>query len=307
MVCEIVKVSTGNTTGVPWRRRLIHPLEALVAYAAFGVLRLLPFRAASALGGLVGRTIGPRLGITERARRNLGRAFPEKTAPGIERIILGMWDNLGRTVCEYPHLDRLRFSDDGGGVDVVGTEHVDALRDDGRPGIFFSAHMANWEIAALSIAHRGLPIHVIYRAPNNPLVELLFQRRHPGAGELIPKGAEGARRALALMRKGEHLGMFVDQKLNDGIPVPFFGRDAMTAPALARFALKFDCPVVPVRVERLHGSCLRITHYPPIDLPRTGDRQADVAATMAKVNAVIEGWVRERPEQWLWLHNRWPD
>ena len=127
------------------------------------------------------------------------------------------------------------------------------------------------------------------------------------SGGLIPRGAEGARRALALMRKGEHLGMFVDQKLNDGIPVPFFGRDAMTAPALARFALKFDCPVVPVRVERLHGSCLRITHYPPIDLPRTGDRQADVAATMAKVNAVIEGWVRERPEQWLWLHNRWPD
>ena len=297
-----------STTEVPWRRRLIHPLEALVAYAAFGVLRLLPFKAASALGGLVGRTLGPRLGITERARRNLGRAFPEKTAPEIERIIRGMWDNLGRTVCEYPHLDRLRFYDDGGGgVDVVGAEHIDALRDDGRPGIFFSAHLANWEVAALSIAHRGLPLHLIYRAPNNPLVKFLSRRPHPGAGELIPKGAEGARRALALMRKGGHLGMMVDQKLNDGIPVPFFGHDAMTAPAPARFALKFDCPVVLVRVERLHGSRLRVTHYPPIDLPRTGDRQADVAATMAKVNAVIEGWVRERPEQWLWLHNRWPD
>ncbi len=302
-----MKVSTGSTTEVPWRRRLIHPLEALAAYAAFGALRLLPFRAASALGGVAGRTLGPRLGITERARRNLTRAFPEKTAPEIERIILGMWDNLGRTVCEYPHLDRLRFYDGGGGVDVVGVEHFDALRDDGRPGIFFSAHMANWEVVPLSAARRGLPVHVFYRAPNNPLVGLLFRRRHSSAGELIPKGAEGARRALALMRKGEHLGMLVDQKLNDGIPVPFFGRDAMTAPAVARFALKFDCPVVPVRVERLRGSRLRITYHPPIDLPRTGDRQADVAATMAKVNAVIEGWVRERPEQWLWLHNRWPD
>ncbi len=300
-------MAVNSTTEVPWRR-LIHRVEALVAYAAFGVLRLLPFKAASALGGVVGRTLGPRLGITERARRNLGRAFPEKTAPEIERIILGMWDNLGRTAFEYPHLGRLRFYDGGGGgVDVVGAEHIDALRDDGRPGIFFSAHLANWEVAALSIAHRGLPLHLIYRAPNNPLVKFLSRRPHPGAGELIPKGAEGARRALALMRKGGHLGMMVDQKLNDGIPVPFFGHDAMTAPAPARFALKFDCPVVLVRVERLHGSRLRVTHYPPIDLPRTGDRRADVAAAMAKVNAVIEGWVRERPEQWLWLHNRWPD
>ena len=300
-------MAVNSTTEVPWRR-LIHRVEALVAYAAFGVLRLLPFKAASALGGVVGRTLGPRLGITERARRNLGRAFPEKTAPEIERIILGMWDNLGRTAFEYPHLGRLRFYDDGGGgVDVVGAEHIDALRDDGRPGIFFSAHLANWEVAALSSAHRGLPLHLIYRAPNNPLGKFLSRRPHPGAGELIPKGAEGARRALALMRKGGHLGMMVDQKLNDGIPVPFFGHDAMTAPAPARFALKFDCPVVLVRVERLHGSRLRVTHYPPIDLPRTGDRRADVAAAMAKVNAVIEGWVRERPEQWLWLHNRWPD
>ncbi len=290
-------MAVNSTTEVPWRR-LIHRVEALVAYAAFGVLRLLPFKAASALGGVVGRTLGPRLGITERARRNLGRAFPEKTAPEIERIILGMWDNLGRTAFEYPHLGRLRFYDDGGGgVDVVGAEHIDALRDDGRPGIFFSAHLANWEVAALSIAHRGLPLHLIYRAPNNPLVKFLSRRPHPGAGELIPKGAEGARRALALLRKGGHLGMMVDQKLNDGIPVPFFGHDAMTAPAPARFALKFDCPVVLVRVERLHGSRLRVTHYPPIDLPRTGDRRADVAAAMAKVNAVIEGWVRERPEQ----------
>ena len=300
-------MAVNSTTEVPWRR-LIHRVEALVAYAAFGVLRLLPFKAASALGGVVGRTLGPRLGITERARRNLGRAFPEKTAPEIERIIGGMWDNLGRTAFEYPHLGRLRFYDGGGGgVDVVGAEHIDALRDDGRPGIFFSAHLANWEVAALSIAHRGLPLHLIYRAPNNPLVKFLSRRPHPGAGELIPKGAEGARRALALMRKGGHLGMMVDQKLNDGIPVPFFGHDAMTAPAPARFALKFDCPVVLVRVERLHGSRLRVTHYPPIDLPRTGDRRADVAAAMAMVNAVIEGWVRERPEQWLWLHNRWPD
>jgi KDO2-lipid IV(A) lauroyltransferase len=95
--------------------------------------------------------------------------------------------------------------------------------------------------------------------------------------------------------------------MNDGIPVPFFGRDAMTAPALAEFALKFDCPMVPARITRLGGARFRLTALPPIHLVRTGDHQADVAAIMTAVNAIIEAWVRETPEQWLWLHNRWPD
>ena len=89
--------------------------------------------------------------------------------------------------------------------------------------------------------------------------------------------------------------------------MPFFGRDAMTAPALAQFALRFDCPVVPMRAERTNGARFHIRFYPPLDMPRTGDRQADTLAIMTEVNRIIEGWVRERPEQWLWLHRRWGD
>jgi KDO2-lipid IV(A) lauroyltransferase len=124
---------------------------------------------------------------------------------------------------------------------------------------------------------------------------------------LIPKGPAGARLLLRSLKGGKHLGMVVDQKMNDGIAIPFFGRDAMTAPALAELALRFDCPVVPVRVERLEGARFRITIDPPLDLDVTGERRADITAAMVKVNALIESWVREHPEQWLWLHNRWPD
>ena len=289
-----------------WRRLIVHPAQALIAHGVFHFARLLPLDVASALGGWLGRVVGPRLTITRRARRNLERAFPSMSAPEIETVIRDMWDNLGRTIFEFPNLHAIRFSGDDRRVEVVGGEHIDALRDDGKPGIFFSAHMANWETAALSVTHRGLPIHLIYRAPNNRWVERLFQHRWPGGGELIPKGAAGARRALKLMGEGGHLGMLVDQKMNDGIPVPFFGRDAMTAPALAQFALKFDCPVIPTRVERLGGARFRITHLPPLVPPRSGDRHADIAAMMAEVNAILEGWIRERPEQWLWLHGRWP-
>jgi KDO2-lipid IV(A) lauroyltransferase len=89
--------------------------------------------------------------------------------------------------------------------------------------------------------------------------------------------------------------------------VPFFGRHAMTAPAPAQLALKFGCPIVPARVERLEGAHFRLTVYPPLNLAAGGDRQADIAAAMGQINALIEDWIRARPEQWLWLHRRWPD
>lgn len=300
---------TAEGTAQPARRRWrpIHALQAAGAYAAFAVARAMPLDAASALGGRLGRAIGPRLGVTDRARRNLRSAFPDSSPEEIEAIVGDMWDNLGRMALEFPHLDKLRFDGPDAHVEVVGAEYIDALRDDGRPGVFFSAHMANWEIGPLSAARRGLPVDMVYRAPNNPLMARLLNRRHPGQGELIPKGAPGARQMLARLKKGGHLAMLVDQKMNDGIAVPFFGRDAMTAPALAQLALKFDLPAIPSRIERLGGVRFRITFYPPLELPRTGDRRADVAAIMAEVNRHIESWVRERPAQWLWLHNRWPD
>ena len=288
-------------------RSFIHALQALPAYLGFALIRLIPLDIASAMGGFLGRTFGPRLGITRRARRNLIAAFPEKSTEEIEDIVRGMWDNLLRTAFEFPHLHRLSFGDAGAHVEVVGDHYIDNLREDGEPGIFFSAHIANWEISPLSVTRRNLPIDLVYRAPNNPLMEGLFRRRHLGMGELIPKGAPGARRVIALLKKGRHLGMLVDQKMNDGIAVPFFGRDAMTAPALAQFALKFDLPVVPSRIERLNGARFRITHYPPLELPRTGNHKADILAIMTEVNRIMESWIRERPEQWLWLHNRWPD
>ncbi len=286
---------------------LAHRLQAALAGAVFAVVRLLPVRMASALGGFIGRTIGPISGKNRIARRNIERAMPELSPAEVDAVLRGMWVNLGRTLFEFPHLLSLRFEGPDAEIEVVGADRIAMLRDDGEAGIFFSAHMANWETAALSVVNGGLPIHLIYRPPNNPAMEPLFGKRHPGAGELLPKGSRGAKRALQLLKAGEHLGILVDQKMNDGIPVPFFGRDAMTAPALAQFALRFDCPVVPVRVERLDGCRFRITHHAPLEIEKTGDAKIDVRNLMAEINAMLEGWIRERPEQWFWVHRRWPD
>ena len=273
----------------------------------FTAFNFLPLDWASTLGGWLARRIGPFLGVSRHARRNISRAFPELSGTEIARVVAGMWDNLGRLAAEYPHLRKIRVFEPGGRVETHGIEHVDRVVAAGRRMIVFSGHIANWEIAMLAGVQYGVPIAQIYRAGNNPLLDRMIARFRGEGGELIPKGPLAARRAIDALRRGTHLSLLADQKMNDGIPVPFFGRPAMTAPALAVLALRFDCDVLPARVERLDGAHFRLTVFPPLPLPRTGKPHADAAALMACVNGTLEAWIRDHPEQWLWVHRRWPD
>jgi KDO2-lipid IV(A) lauroyltransferase len=288
---------------VGWAYRV----EAGIAATCIKASRLLPLDWASAAGGAFARWLGPRLGISKRARINLHLAMPDLSDPEIETIVRGMWDNLGRVAAEYPHLCKIKVFEPGGRVETHGLEHLDRALAAQRRVIMFSGHLANWEIAALAAGQYGLDVAQIYRAANNPLVDRMVARLRGDSGELIPKGAVASRRAVAALRRGGHLSLLADQKLNDGIPVKFFGRDAMTAPALALFALHYDCDVLPVRIERLGGVTFRLTVYPPLPLPNSGDRAADTAALMAAVNRTLEAWIRQCPEQWFWVHRRWPD
>jgi len=296
-----------STAEVRASPQLTYRLQAWGAALCFGAFGLLPLDWASTIGGAVARHIGPLLGISKRARLNICRAFPELSDAEIARIVAGMWDNLGRVAAEYSHLRKIRVFEPGGRVETHGLEHVDRAITDARRMIIFSGHIGNWEIAALSAVQYGIPVAQIYRAANNPLVDHMIERFRGDGGELIPKGTIAARRAIAVLRRGAHLTMLADQKMNDGVPAPFFGRPAMTASALAVLALRFDCDVLPARVERLAGARFRLTVYPPLPLPRSGDHHADVVALMTRVNQTLEAWIRDRPEQWFWLHRRWPD
>jgi KDO2-lipid IV(A) lauroyltransferase len=293
-----------------WSRErfsLIHRLQAWGARLGFGTSGLLPLDWSSAIGGALARTIGPRLGISQRARLNLSRALPALSDAEIARTVCAMWDNLGRVAAEYPHLRKIRIFKPSGRVETHGFEHIDRAVATGRRMIIFSGHIANWEIGMLAAVQYGISVAQIYRAANNPLVDQMITRFRGGGGELIPKGAVAARRAIGVLRGGAHLTMLADQKMNDGIPVPFFGRPAMTTSALASLALRFDCDVLPARVERLRGARFRLTVFPPLPLPRSGDHHADVATLMAEVNQTLEAWIRDRPEEWFWVHRRWAD
>jgi KDO2-lipid IV(A) lauroyltransferase len=284
-------------------KKLRYALETALAYAAYGFFRLFPVETASAIGGWIGRQLGPHLPSSETARKNLATAFPEKTAAEREKIVIGMWDNLGRVMAEYAHLPRISKY-----VSLTGEEYGAIARDSGKPHIFCGGHIANWEIPPVMAKKIGFDMYPVYRRPNNPGVDaLLHHARGVMAAGLIAKGASGAREMLAVLKKNGTLGILIDQKLNEGMSVPFFGRDAMTAPALAHLAFRYDCPVHPVRVERLEGCNFKMTVYPPLATPRTGNRDADTRAMLVEINRLLESWIRERPEQWLWIHRRWRD
>ncbi|MFN3401575.1 MAG: lysophospholipid acyltransferase family protein [Ferrovibrio sp.] len=287
------------------------PHEYVAAWGARLALALfaaLPLDRASALGGWIARSIGPRLGVHRTAKANLKLALPERSIEH-EHILQGMWDNLGRVLAEYAHLGDIRIGahESGGQIEVVGGEYLVAIRDSKQPAIFFSAHFGNWEVMSIAGMHYGIPLVQVYRAANNPLTEEILQNlRKPVGGQHVPKGMQAARELLKALKRNECLAMLVDQKLNTGRAVPFFGHDAMTAPAIAELALRTGCPIVPIYAERIGGIArFRVTIEAPMQLENTGDRQSDTDRALRMINGKLEERIRRSPEQWFWVHKRW--
>ena len=279
--------------------------------AVFALARALGPERASAVGGAITRTLGPLLPVHRVALANIAAAFPEKLEAERRAIARGAWENLGRVAAEYAHLHHL-FDWDADQPDkpsrcaVEGIEHFIALRDDNRPGIIFSAHLANWELPAICAATYGLNVTAVFRAPNNPAVNRVVHAVRSGTMGGLEAARQGAAFAMKdALEKGGHLGMLIDQHFTRGVAVPFFGRPAMTNPIMAKFAEAFDCPVHGARVIRLPGYRFKLELTPPLELPRHPDGSLDVPGAMAAMTAVVEGWVREHPEQWLWMHRRW--
>jgi Kdo2-lipid IVA lauroyltransferase/acyltransferase len=290
---------------------LAHKAEAALVRAALAIFRALPPAAASRLGGGVARAIGPLIPVSKVADRNLQAAMPELDAAARKKIVAEVWENLGSTVAELAQIGHLHETASGPGYHVSGwDEHVAPATAAGKPTIFFTGHIGNWEIIPPAAYARGVDIGFMYRAASNSLVnEVILQLREANFQRkvtMFPKGSTGARQAYAHMMRGQNLGLLVDQKLDNGIAVPLFGRPAMTAPAMASFALKFKCPVFPVHVVREGPARLHVIYEAPMTLPDSGDKERDVLAMTTDMNNILERWIREKPGAWLWLHRRWP-
>jgi Kdo2-lipid IVA lauroyltransferase/acyltransferase len=298
-------------------RDTLKPLgEAAVGALTIGVLRTTryfdPDKTANAFGRIT-RLIGPALREQRIGRANLTAAFPEKSPEEIETILAGVWDNLGRIGAEFAHIDKIWDYDEDhpdphGRIEIPQRtdELFRQLRTDGKPALVFTSHLANWELPALAaVAHR-LDAAILYRRPNIASADRIIQEmRQVNMGTLIPAGRDAPFRLAEALQKGQHVAMLVDQYLTGGVEVTFFGRKTKANPMLARLLRQVECPVHGVRIIRLPGNRFRAELTEEIPPVRHADGSIDIQGMTQKITSVIEGWVREHPEQWLWLHRRW--
>ncbi len=288
-------------------RRFLYPLQALLIGSLYYSVRALPLAVGTAITSLMFRKIGRRMPVARVAEQNVRRVFPELDDAEVEALLDKIWGDLGQGAAEFSHLDRFTVNERGSRVELVGAKHLATMQESSKAGIVFSAHMGNWELGARVVGQTGLPLGQIYRGADNPFIDRLFKNARSSENTtLIPKGREGAAKMLRLMRDGLHFGAMMDQKLNEGVPIPFFGHDAMTATAPVEIALRTGGAIVPVRCIRYPGSRFRIEISPPLEIERTDDRKADAIKVLGQINGIIEDWIREYPEQWFWLHRRWP-
>lgn len=287
---------------------LAHRAEFALALALGAFFRLIGVDAASFIAGKFTRLVGPLIApIQHRGRVNLKIAFPDMNDADAARALRDVWENLGRTTAEFAHMDK--FDPDGARVEIVGRERLEKIAGGDQPAIFVSGHFANWEVMSIALHAVGVDYGVIYRAANNPLVDALIirMRARVMSRRQIPKGKRGGRDMIGALTEGASLAMLVDQKLNTGgVLSPFFGKEAMTAPAAARLALKYSAPVIPLEIERLKGAHFRVTAHEAIEFAPSGDIAADTQALTDRINLELEKLIRRRPGQWLWLHRRWP-
>jgi KDO2-lipid IV(A) lauroyltransferase len=293
---------------MPFATMLRYRAEAAAFFTFIGFFKLFGLDGASALGGWIGRNILYRTRTSQRGRDNLQKAYPEKSSAEIEAILLEMWDNLGRTVAEYAHLNKLSMHGPDPRLQVANIEIVDKAVASGKGVMFVSGHFANWETMPFAASQYGVEGGEVYRPLNNPYVDrwMVRQRMANGPKDQIAKGAQGTRRIFSLLRAGKSIFILVDQKTNEGLPAPFFGRDAMTTPAPAALALKLNCVMLPAFNERLGGARFRLTIHEPVAFTPSGDHDQDVQQLTIKITERIEDMVRSHPSQWLWIHRRWP-
>jgi KDO2-lipid IV(A) lauroyltransferase len=294
-------------TDAPWFHRLV--AWYLRTAIAFG--RKIGRRRATALAAGFTRLISPLIPENRVGAANLKAAFPEKSEAERKKILRGVWDNLARTSIEFAFLDEI-FADfnihrlDRSTVSASGIEDFLRLREDGKPGLIFSAHLANWELPAIIARRFHLDVTILFRLPKNSIVaEDLMNRRNELMGNLVPSRMGTAIEIAGVLDGGGHVGMLVDQRRQRSPALPFFGRPALTSPLFARLARQYDCPVHGVRAIRKPDGRFHVELTPAISLPRDAEGQIDVPAATATINGIIEGWIREYPEQWLWVHDRW--
>ena len=287
--------------------QLLWAIEGGLVGLLGGLSRLFSPDLASSGARRLMRRLGPRLYKTRHIRRNLKNAFPEKNAADIEELVRDIWGNLGSILAEYPHLGTICHREADQRLEVVILGEPQVFRKTGKPAVFVSAHLANWELAAGAVVHLGIPLTGPYTQLQNPYMDRMLYRARQSLGCGMVERDGAGRKLMSCLKQGTSVGLLSDQRVDSGEPVPFFGRDMLTTITPARLALRFDCELIPVQVQRLKGARFRIIFHPAVKADdETADNHTKALQMTKKINTLFEAWIRERPQEWICSNRRWP-
>jgi KDO2-lipid IV(A) lauroyltransferase len=292
---------------------LLDAVTGSLTVGLLGAIKHTDRRRMANFAGAFMRKTGPLFKEHRLGRDNLRAAFPEKLDAEIENILGGVWDNLGRIAIEFAHLDE--FSVEGFGApapDMItyppeSKERYDHIMKTGTATIGFAAHLANWELPGVGAKLIGAKSAVLFRRPNIGAVsDVIIKLREPLMGELIATGLDAPVKLARLLQSGVHVGMLADQHYSKGVEVTFFGRPCLANPLVAMLARQTELPIYGMRVVRKpDGNSFWGEVSDPVEPVRDANGRVEIKGTMQAVTSVIEGWIRQYPEQWLWLHRRW--
>ncbi|WP_438721497.1 lipid A biosynthesis lauroyl acyltransferase [Bartonella rochalimae] len=296
-----IKINIKNYFNFLWAHLLIGFLA---------ILRYLPANIGFSFFSWLAKTFGPLVPRHKIVLSNLKAAYPEKTEQELCKIAIKMWENMGRLLAEYIFLDKIfdfdPNADKPGLVEVNGIEIFQRLKKEKKPHIFFTAHTGNFELLPICAQSFDLNVTVLFRPPNNPYIaKKVLKARKTSMGHLVPSKAGAVWILAAKLAKGENTGVLVDQKFRRGIPGTFFNRPVKTNPLIIKLARQYNCDIYPARCIRLTGGRYRLDLYERVDLPLDEKNEINIPAATQKLNDIVESWVREYPEQWMWFHRRW--
>jgi len=282
--------------------------EFISIISFFCIFKLVGLSIASNLGSILGRLVGPLSRSKEITKQNIRIGLGEIDEKKKIEIINGMWSNLGRTFAEYIFLKNFKFNKaDFNYIKINGINYLEEIKKNNETVIFYSGHLANFELMAMELDKFGIKLAAIYRPLNNiflnPLMEYL--RMKYICPNQIPKGRIGMREIINRIKNGYSIALMVDQRVSEGPRVPFFNRPAHTTTIPAQLALKYNCKLVPVFLERKKDINFEMTIHEPYKIQKTGNDDEDTKNITLKINQIMEKMIIKNPSQWIWSHNRW--
>jgi KDO2-lipid IV(A) lauroyltransferase len=282
--------------------------EFIIVISLFCIFKIIGLKNASNLGSIIVRSIGPLFRSKDIIKKNIKTALGEIDEKKETLIINSMWSNIGRTFAEYVFLKDFKFNRTNvDHMQINGTYHLDEIKKNNEPVIFYSAHFANFELMAMELNKFGIKCAAIYRPLNNfflnPLMEYI--RMKYICPNQIPKGRMGMREIIAKVKDGYSIALMVDQRVSEGPRTLFFNKLAHTTTIPAQLALKYNCKLVPISIERKEGTNFEIDIHHPYKIEKTGNDEEDTKNITLKINQIIEKMIIKNPKQWIWSHNRW--